>query len=325
MTVITKSLGDKKNDNLEQPLVENIVVEHPKEEKKCDIEGGGYPIPPPHTTRYIISARVGPYYSLMFILMLVLLVATSLLGIFGTEYLYEQYKYFVGSEQKPEEYRAWGTLSLDDDPSALPYESKVPAHFQYSSEPVDNTNSILSFLFRKTDYDSETELSSLIGTKNEMKEEFEVNLQKGVEKINLPAKQSSRFVHDFYSNYTAIVDTGNKRCFVMPLDRNAVVPPKSLYDLIIKMSGGYYSIDTEKIRHDMEVGDRFTNIESLGKFILNDCSNFPIYSLEKKKNFVDGVVKRSAQESGVFVYFNGKNIMEINVDNLPSSSPRAIP
>lgn len=31
MTVITKSLSDKKSDNLEQPLVENIVVEHPKE------------------------------------------------------------------------------------------------------------------------------------------------------------------------------------------------------------------------------------------------------------------------------------------------------
>lgn len=32
-----------------------------------------------------------------------------------------------------------------------------------------------------------------------MKEEFEVNLEEGIEKINLPAKQSSRFVHDFYS------------------------------------------------------------------------------------------------------------------------------
>lgn len=63
---------------------------------------------------------------------------------------------------------------------------------------------LFQFLFRKTDYDSETELSSLIGTKNEMKEEFEVNLQKGVEKINLPAKQSSRFVHDFYSVSTRI-------------------------------------------------------------------------------------------------------------------------
>lgn len=38
----------------------------------------------------------------------------------------------------------------------------------------------------------------------------------------------------------------------------------------------------------MVVGDRVTNVESLGKFILKDCGNFPIYSLEKKKNFVDG-------------------------------------
>ena len=31
MTVITKSLGEKKSDNLEEPLVENIVVEHADE------------------------------------------------------------------------------------------------------------------------------------------------------------------------------------------------------------------------------------------------------------------------------------------------------
>lgn len=34
----------------------------------------------------------------MLIIMLFLLVATSILGIFGTEYLYDQYKYIVGSE-----------------------------------------------------------------------------------------------------------------------------------------------------------------------------------------------------------------------------------
>lgn len=34
----------------------------------------------------------------MFILMIVLLVATTLLGIFASEYLYEQYKYFFGDE-----------------------------------------------------------------------------------------------------------------------------------------------------------------------------------------------------------------------------------
>lgn len=28
MTVITKSLTEKKSDNLEEPLVENIVIEH---------------------------------------------------------------------------------------------------------------------------------------------------------------------------------------------------------------------------------------------------------------------------------------------------------
>lgn len=32
--MITKSLGEKKSDNLQEPLVENIVVEHPDQVKK---------------------------------------------------------------------------------------------------------------------------------------------------------------------------------------------------------------------------------------------------------------------------------------------------
>jgi len=35
-------------------------------------------------------------------------------------------------------------------------------------------------------------------------------------------------------NWTAIADHDNRRCFVMPLNRNAVRPPKSFADLLEK-------------------------------------------------------------------------------------------
>lgn len=87
----------KFNFNLFQAYFISKIFIFVEQKKKSDLEAGGYPLPP-QNTRYIISARVRPYYSLMFILMLVLLVTTSLLGIFGTEYLYEQYRYLVGNE-----------------------------------------------------------------------------------------------------------------------------------------------------------------------------------------------------------------------------------
>jgi hypothetical protein len=37
-------------------------------------------------------------------------------------------------------------------------------------------------------------------------------------------------------NQTGIIDLTAKRCFVMPLDRSHVVPPKNMRDLIVKVS-----------------------------------------------------------------------------------------
>ena len=41
-------------------------------------------------------------------------------------------------------------------------------------------------------------------------------------------------------NKTAIVDQTMKRCFIMPLDRDKVLPPKSMFDMIQKMWQGKY-------------------------------------------------------------------------------------
>ncbi|KAK7604148.1 hypothetical protein V9T40_004421 [Parthenolecanium corni] len=304
MTVITKNLGDKKSDNLKDPLVENIVVEPADEGLKGDVEGG-YPIPPPQTTRYIISARVRPYYSLMLIIMLFLLVATSILGIFGTEYLYDQYKYIVGSEQKPAVYRAWGPWPYNDEPMA--YDNKVPVHIeriqesdQGSSESeeemtafeafrkdflemIEKRLSYLTGLYRENVDEDSVKVESQSNDELRPFEEIQLDVDKNrYEKIEVPSKMASRFVHDFQSNYTAIVDVANKRCFIMPLDRTLILPPKSMFDLLYKMSNGYYSMDTEKVRRDMRVVlPPLEDVSSLGIHIQQECEDFASYKLEK--------------------------------------------
>lgn len=73
------------------------------------------------------------------------------------------------------------------------------------------------------------------------------------------------------------------RCFVMELNRTRVVPPRNLFDMVEKMRGGYYDVDTEVIHESYRVvtpaipnGD-----VSLGSYINEECANFPIYRLEK--------------------------------------------
>jgi integral membrane protein 2B len=44
-----------------------------------------------------------------------------------------------------------------------------------------------------------------------------------------------RFIHDFKNNLTTIVDHSAKRCFIYPLDRTSVLPPKSLAEVMVKM------------------------------------------------------------------------------------------
>lgn len=104
-------------------------------------------------------------------------------------------------------------------------------------------------------------------------------------KINVPDFRDGRvgrFLHDFKGNQTAIIDESTKRCFVMPLDRNAILPPKSLADVILKMYMGYYDINTTSIRKNMRVvTPAVTDLTTISQNIQMACDGMDIYQLEK--------------------------------------------
>lgn len=67
----------------------------------------------------------------------------------------------------------------------------------------------------------------------------EFDLDEDVAKITVPTfreGRAGRFVHDFKLNQSCIIDLNANRCFVMPLDRSQVVPPRNMRDLIVKVS-----------------------------------------------------------------------------------------
>lgn len=72
------------------------------------------------------------------------------------------------------------------------------------------------------------------------------------------------------------------RCFVMPLNRDAVLPPRSLFDLIHKMWDGYYEVNTDVVRETMRVIlPPLTDLEEFGTYISKECKDLPTYQLEK--------------------------------------------
>ncbi|BES89409.1 BRIHypothetical proteinOS domain [Nesidiocoris tenuis] len=160
------------------------------------------------------------------------------------------------------------------------------------------------------------------------KEDFEID--DTYEKISVPefnGGRHSKFIHDFKINKTGIVDVNGKKCFVMPLNRTEVLPPNTLLDLVKKMHNGYYEVNTGMLRETMKViTPQIDDRSTLGVYIQRECTDYPIYQLEK---YVSGVYKRSAEPEVKFIEFAGttKQFDIINYEELEQHEdhqPRAL-
>ncbi|XP_025193282.1 uncharacterized protein LOC112593165 [Melanaphis sacchari] len=93
--------------------------------------------------------------------------------------------------------------------------------------------------------------------------------------------KSARYLHDFSVNITGIIDFENQRCYVMPLLRSTVEPPGSLYDMLIKMSTGYYSLDMDKILSNFQmIKPAINDLSDYGLYISKDCADYQTFKLQ---------------------------------------------
>ncbi|XP_058062995.1 integral membrane protein 2B [Anopheles bellator] len=153
------------------------------------------------------------------------------------------------------------------------------------------------------------------------REEFELGLsdEDNYSKIDVPVfrgQRPARFLHDFKFNQSGIIDMASGRCFIMPLDRETVLPPKSLRDLIQKMQRGYYNIDTSVLKKTMRVvTPELTDYTDVSPRITKECVDMKIYELEK---IISGVYKRSTDivERSKFAEFGGNHISLIDILNM---------
>lgn len=280
MTIITKPLSEKKGDKLVITSLEELVDQ---------LETGGRPSAPDDVEAeadsnvVFLQARAKRVANSTTLGLLIAALIVVSIGIIGGTVFYRQY--FSPSQT----FRGWATIPIRRQENDNVFYEKLVKNPQF------------------LDYELSEELEIDLGNEN-------------YEKIRVPDfgnGRSGRFIHDFNTNKTGIIDVSGRRCFVMPLDRENVLPPKNFYDMMNKMWDGYYKVDTEVVRETMRVVVPPLNddqLKTIGTYINQECKDMPIYKLEK---FVGGVVKRSADmKSPVkFVEFSGKGITEIDINN----------
>ncbi|KAK0404143.1 hypothetical protein QR680_017308 [Steinernema hermaphroditum] len=94
---------------------------------------------------------------------------------------------------------------------------------------------------------------------------------------------TQRLEIDPEENITAIVDLLGKRCFIKPLDRNLVAPPKSFIDLVEKLERGYYEQNPRVIHETYRVGAHLNMDELLGlesPMVARQCLSYDVFALE---------------------------------------------
>jgi len=132
--------------------------------------------------------------------------------------------------------------------------------------------------------------------------EFEQNIEiddAGFEKIMVPTIGDTRratILHDFNINYTAIIDKEQGHCFLMPLNRSLVLPPKDFWDLLVKLNNGYYVPHTNIVREDYRVlTPQITDFTEYGTQIAGECRVYDTYKLAREGEPI-AMAKRSVCE-----------------------------
>jgi len=123
----------------------------------------------------------------------------------------------------------------------------------------------------------------------EFKEFFEIdNFYGQFERIEIPQFYDIRravVLHDFEKNWTAVVDRENFRCFLMKLNRTSLKPPQDFWDMMEKLSNGYYLPDVELVRETYQAIvppiDLSLHRDEFGNHIGNECRIANTYMLRK--------------------------------------------
>ncbi|XP_011494999.1 PREDICTED: integral membrane protein 2C [Ceratosolen solmsi marchali] len=309
MTVVTKVINEKRKnlENVEQPLV--VGIEDQTDQACIDLEVQHHKNEFFIRKRYLILNNKTFRSSIRTTLCLFMTAITVMsIGVFAGVCIYKLH----ARDQMQLFCTGWYSIPYD-----------ISNKLQYSIDEIHQNHllstDLVSTLPKNNGQQKITLKDSMTTTKNYFMEHFEIDLEnENYEKIDVPdfhGGRQGRFIHDFSMNKTGIVDIDGQCCFVMPLNRQRVLAPHNMHDLLKKMYNGYYEVNTEVVRESMRViVPEIDNLSTVGTYIAHECYNMPIYLLQP----VNEIIYKRSSSDGIYGQFAGKNIIVFDVLNLDS-------
>uniref|UniRef100_A0A1A8C6E9 Integral membrane protein 2 n=1 Tax=Nothobranchius kadleci TaxID=1051664 RepID=A0A1A8C6E9_NOTKA len=123
--------------------------------------------------------------------------------------------------------------------------------------------------------------------RQELEENVGIYLDDNYEEISVPVphfggSDPADIIHDFQRGLTAYHDIALDKCYITELNTTMVMPPRSLWELLINVKRGTYLPQTYIVQEEMVVTGRVRNMRQLGPFIHRLCFGKETYRLRRR-------------------------------------------
>ncbi|NWX96317.1 ITM2C protein, partial [Nothoprocta ornata] len=134
----------------------------------------------------------------------------------------------------------------------------------------------------------EDSLHSPLRGQLELREDVRIYLEENYEQINVPVPQfggsdPADIIHDFQRGLTAYHDLALDKCYVIELNTSVVMPPRSLWELLVNVKKGTYLPQTYLVQEEMVATEPVRDVEQLGAFIGRLCRGKDTYGLRRRR------------------------------------------
>uniref|UniRef100_UPI00358E7EFE integral membrane protein 2B-like isoform X1 n=1 Tax=Myxine glutinosa TaxID=7769 RepID=UPI00358E7EFE len=151
-----------------------------------------------------------------------------------------------------------------------------------------------------------------------IEEDVEIDIERNVEIIRVPVpgfseSDPAEIVHDFHRLLTAYYDISLKKCYVIPLNTSIIMPPQSLFELLLNIKLGTYLPQTYLVHEDLVVTEQVQDVDDLGFFIFRMCRGHPTFRLQRRHREPGLFVKREAEECRIIVSFANKFALKTQI------------
>ncbi|XP_069013462.1 integral membrane protein 2Cb [Embiotoca jacksoni] len=123
--------------------------------------------------------------------------------------------------------------------------------------------------------------------RQELEENVGIYLDDNYEQISVPVphfggSDPADIIHDFQRGLTAYHDIALDKCYITELNTTLVMPPRSLWELLVNVKRGTYLPQTYIIQEEMVVTGRVRSMRQLGPFIHRLCYGKETYRLRRR-------------------------------------------